>query len=230
MASNYVLESTDAIRFTRELVFAGDSVRLAGQIEYPRTKSQNGTFPLLFIVPHACCNTRTTFNHYAEVALNAGYAVFRWDKRGTGRSGASGRGSTTQDTVNAYETALDQPKIDNNRVVILAQGEGSGLLGKAFGLFARIARPKAVILVGNMLKPEAVTAIDAPIHVIHGSNDWLDPKTYGKQAVDAHNQTYNADASFYVAVNADRLLLTDEDESNFHIGAKQVIQDWLLAL
>lgn len=230
MASNYVLESTDAVGFTRELIFAGDNVRLAGQIEYPRTNSQNGTFPLLFIIPHACCNTRKTYEHYAELALNSGYAVFRWDKRGTGRSGASGRGSTTQDTVNAYETALDQPKIDNNRVVILAQGEGSSLLGKAFGLFARIARPKAVILVGNMLKPDAITAIDAPIYVMHGSNDWLDAKTFGKEVVDAHNQVYNADANYFVAVNADRLLLTDDGSNKFHVGAKQVMQDWLMAL
>ena len=61
---------------------------------------------------HACCNTREDYNDYAEVALANGYAVFRWDKRGTGRSGDSGRGSTTQDAVNAYDIALAQPDVN----------------------------------------------------------------------------------------------------------------------
>ena len=50
--------------------------------------------------------------HYADVALEAGYAVFRWDKRGTGRSGSGGLGSPIEDAVKAYldGTIVDHPE------------------------------------------------------------------------------------------------------------------------
>jgi len=231
MASNYVLESTGISADTRELVFAGDNVRLSGQIDYPNVKPASGVYPLLFVLPHAGCNTRHTFKHYADLALQTGFAVFRWDKRGTGRSGAGGRGSTTQDTANAYEIAIEQPHIDVNNVVILAQGEGSVLLGKSFGLFARIQRPKGVILVGNMLDAKTISAIDTPLQIVHGADDWLDPNVYGKKASEAHNKSYNYNSSHFIAVKANRMLITQPDETQmFHVGAKQVMQDWLLSL
>jgi len=104
------------IGHTIELTFAGDNVRLAGQLDYPdRPKPEQG-YPLLFVLHHAGCNARADYGHYARMGLMKGYAVFRWDKRGMGRSGASGRGSTTQDAVNAYEIALSQPGINRRRL------------------------------------------------------------------------------------------------------------------
>jgi alpha-beta hydrolase superfamily lysophospholipase len=106
---------------------------------------------------------REDYAEYAQIALAHGYAVFRWDKRGSGRSGDSGRGSTTQDAANAYEIAVSQPDINRKRVVILAVGEGSALLGSAFGLFARTQHPYAVLLVANMLDANEILALDTRI-------------------------------------------------------------------
>ncbi len=232
MATNTVLEIRREAVFGRELVFAGDGVALAGEIDYPAAPpKRDGVYPLLFILPHSGCNTRDAYTHYAQTALKSGYAVFRWDKRGTGRSGAGGRGSTTQDAVNAYETALDQPKIDTSTVVILAQSEGTLMLGSSYGLFARLQRPRGVILAGNMLDEKTILALDTCIQIILGADDWKDPRIYARDASKAHNAAYAYGASFYVAQHANRRLLENRgDMLAFHSGAEQFMSDWLMNL
>jgi len=230
MASNYVvLENPHKTESLRELAFAGDTVRLAGQIDYPEADSYVASFPLLFLLPHVGCQARDAYSHYAQLGLEAGYAVFRWDKRGTGRSGASGRGSATNDAILAYETAIEQPRIDTQRVVILAQVDGSMMLGSAFSYFARMLQPAGVILVGNMLDAQATTAIDSKLLIVQGGSDWNDWKHYARDAADAHNAFHSHGADYYVARNANRDLMVNQGGAGpFHFGARQHMSDWLL--
>ena len=229
MVSNQVLEGRAAR--SHELAFAGDGVRLSGQMDYPNSSPLQNHYPLIFILHHAGCEAREGYQHFADVGLECGYAVFRWDKRGTGKSGAGGRGSTTQDAVNAYEIALEQPRVDRKHVVILAQGAGTGLLGNSFGLFARIQHPYGVILATNMLDEEAIKAIDTRVQVLVGQDDWNPWQKYGKNACDAHNATYRHGASFYVAPYADRALRDKRrNPPEFHAGVRAVMRDWLLSL
>ncbi len=229
MTSFRVLEGIRKADQTQELAFAGDGVLLSGQIDYPNSPQNH--YPLIFLLHDAGCDAREGYQHYAHVGLECGYAVFRWDKRGTGRSGAGGRGSTTQDAVNAYEIALEQPRVDRKRVVIVVQGAGTAMLGSSFGLFARVQHPYGVILATNMLDEEAISAIDAPVQIIVGQNDWNPWQKYGKAACDAHNAAYKHGASFYVAPYADRTLMDKRSEPPvFHAGIKTVMRDWLLDL
>jgi uncharacterized protein len=211
---------------TEDLVFAGDDVRLSGQMDYPHSSARNPSFPLIFVLHHAGSDARDGYKNFAHFGVQSGYAVFRWDKRGTGRSGAGGRGSTTQDAVNAYEVALEQPGIDRRRVVILAQDAGTGLLGDSFGLFARLQHPHAVVLATNMLDEKAVLAIESQVLIIMGQHDWNPWQKFGKAASDAHNDAYKHGSSYYVAPYANRML-TDIRTENFHFGAKNTLQDWL---
>lgn len=229
MASNYVLERTRQTDRARELAFAGDFVRLSGQINYPNTPPPlSGSYPLIFVLHHAGGNTREDYEHYARIGLRAGFAVFRWDKRGTGRSGAGGRGSSTQDAVYAYETAIEQPNVDPNRTVIVAQGEGTRLLGGAFGLFARYQRPQGIILVGNMLDTESILALESRVMIVNGENDWNHWSTYARDAAQAHNDWYHYGANYYVARDADRALtIYNNNRAEYHTGALNSIRDWL---
>lgn len=234
MTSNQVavaVQTPISTSVTRELKFAGDSVVLAGQIDYPTTPRPEGGYPLVFVLHHAGCNTRECYNHYTELALECGYAVFRWDKRGTGRSGAGGRGSTTQDAVNAYEVALEQEHINPRRVVILAQSGGTGLLGNSFGLFARVQPVYATILVSNLLDEEAILAIESPVLVLMSDSDFNPYSRFAEAACRAHNAAYKYGAQYYIAENADRGLLEQCDSSGtFHRGARRVMVDWLVSL
>lgn len=214
----------------KEFMFAGDGVVLAGRIDYPVTPPPPNGFPLLFLLHHAGYNSLEDYQSYAEIALTAGYAVFRWDKRGSGRSGDGGRGSTTQDAVNAYEIALEQPQICPQQVVIMAQGAGTGLLGSSYGLFARYQPPQGAVLISNLLDEEEILALPVPIQVVMGQNDWRETDVFGEQACMAHNATYKYSASFYLAKEADRSLHVAEpngDVQIFHSGARKAMIDWL---
>jgi len=230
MTSNQVavaVQTPVSVGSSKELKFAGDSVVLAGQIDYPVTPRPEGGYPLIFVLHHAGCNTRDCYNHYTELALESGFAVFRWDKRGTGRSGAGGRGSTTQDAVNAYEVAVEQEHINPRRVVILAQGAGTGLLGSSFGLFARVQAPYGAILVSNLLDQDAILAVEAPVLVVMADSDFNPCSTYAEAACRAHNAAYKFGAQSYIAENADRMMAELGGGSPFHRGARKIMQDWL---
>ena len=229
--ASYVVRRSSYTDRSLEIAFAGDGVQLAGQLDYPTQHSPDNGYPLLFVLHSAGWNTRADLAHFACTGLNCGYAVFRWDKRGNGRSGASGLGSTAVDAVLAYEAALSQPDIDLSRVVVLAQGEGTLLLAEIFAQFARIQRPRGVILAGNMLPPDAIGAIDTRVRVIMGEDDWHDWQHYAREACAVHNASYRHGASFYVAHNADRMLMIGQNgEKNFHFGVTHIIQDWLQTL
>lgn len=210
---------------TDEMIFAGDEVRLAGQIDYPTVPRSSTRFPLLFILHHACASTRDDYADYAEIGLDGGYAVFRWDKRGAGSSGGGGRGSTTQDAVNAYEIALEQPHVDRKRAVILALGAGTALLGSSFGLFARVEHPFGVLLVANMLDENEVLAIDTRLHIVAGQDDWNSPDKYAITAAAVHNRAYRYGASSFIAPHADRMILTNN--ATLHDGARKDMRAWL---
>jgi hypothetical protein len=232
MATNYAIERSHQSRYVHTLTFAGDGVCLAAQVDYPRTPpNYSGTYPLLFMLHHAGCHPLEHYAHFAHIGLESGFIVFRWDKRGSGRSGAGGRGSTTQDAVNAYEIALEQQKIDPRRTVIVAPAEGGLMLAESFGLFARIQKPSGVILAGNMLDADHISAIDAPVLVISGENDWMDWRAYGPQAAAAHKVRHEHSANFFLAKGADRGLMVEQnDRLGFHKGARQAIKSWLADL
>ncbi|MBK8023385.1 MAG: hypothetical protein IPK19_18625 [Chloroflexi bacterium] len=213
----------------REVLFAGDHVWLAGQIDRPKQAAPAGGYPLLFILPHASSTTREDFDEHAAIALRVGFAVFRWDKRGTGRSGSGGRGSTTQDAINAYEAALLQPEVNRRRTIVMAVGAGTGMLGNAYGLFARLQRPAGALLIANQLSPEEILAIDTEIHIIMSQEDWNAPETFGSLAAIAHRQQYPYGAGFTMVSDCNRFLMTEYADGTgmLHEDARRVIAAWL---
>lgn len=210
MALTLTFDSPLELSVARELTFAGDEVRLAGQIDYPVTSRTPNGFPLLFILHHAGCNTREEYQALAETALAYDYAVFRWDKRGTGRSGGGARGSAVQDAVNAYTTALEQPGINRKHIVIAAFGAGTAQLGSAFGLFARAQHPRAALLIDNMLDAGAILALDCRVYIITDDSPHLPAREYAEAACLAHQRAYPAHGTAYSIARGDQLLSADD--------------------
>jgi hypothetical protein len=211
-----------------EVTFAGDGVKLAGQIDYPNVRCPSEGYPLLFILHHAGYDTRDAYRHYVRLGNTQGFAVFSWDKRGTGRSGACGKGSTTRDALHAYRAALSQPFVNPERVVIIAVGAGTTMLGASFAQFARLQRPCGVVLAGNMLDPQAIKAIDSQVQIIIGENDWTPWQVFGKGVADAHNSAHPHGASYYVAECCDRALMdTRQKTPTFNENAGELIGNWL---
>lgn len=217
------------VGISHEVIFAGDNVRLAGQIDYPNRPVPTNGYPLLFILPNACCTGRHGFNHHTEIGLQAGYAVFRWDKRGTGRSASGGMGCPEQDAVNAYLAAIQQADVDRNNVVIWTQTDASLLLGENYNRFKDVQQPLGIILSGNMLDENAILKLDTRVFCVTGERDWNLASRYAIKTIITHNEKYNLDSGSYVAQYADRKLI-DTRNKMFHAGAEATIHDWLTGI
>lgn len=210
----------------RDILFKGDYVRLAGQLDLPSQPPPDAGYPLLFIIQHATCTSRLGYGHIARLGTELGIAVFRWDKRGTGHSGASSQGSVVQDTLNAYETALKQPEVDRERVILMAQSEGTLILGEHIARFSALQAPRCVLLMGNMLDEEHITAIPYPLHIVQSKNDWNAWQIYADTASKAHATRTKQPTGFYVAPNTNQRLMY-VNGGTFHRGAEESIRTWL---
>lgn len=226
MVSNRSDETHASLGASELLEFAGDNVRLAGQVDYPVAKRPAEGYPLIFVIQHATSTSRADFEHIAALGNDMGAAVFRWDKRGTGKSGSSPDGSAEMDIVKAYETAIVLPSINPERIIIFAQNEGSLILEERYRQISKLQRPWGVILAGNMLDEEAILTINVPVHIVSSKNDWNAWQTYAEAAADAHAAKYKSTASFYVAPNTNRLLMYTSGNT-FHKGAESSIRYWL---
>ena len=211
---------------SHEVIFAGDNIRLAGQIDYPNRPIPADGYPLLFVLPNACCTSRNGFKHHKQIGNQAGFAVFRWDKRGTGRSASGGQGSVDQDAVKAYQTAIHQADINPNQVVIWTQTDASLLLSENYEAFKATQQPLGIILSGNMLDEQDILKLDTRIFCLTGERDWNLASRYAVKAVSTHEEHYHFGSSSYVAQFADRKLI-DTRNNIFHTGAEAIIQDWL---
>lgn len=226
MVANRTDETLGTIGATELVDFVGDNVALAGQIDYPETDRPANGYPLIFIIQHGTSTSRDDFEHVTTLGMKIGAAVFRWDKRGTGRSGSGSKGSIENDTLNAYKIAIKLPSIDPSRVIIYSQSDGTLLLGQEFARINKIQHPLGVILASNMLDEKAVLAIDCPVHIIVSKNDWNDWRIYAEKASDTHAEKYGFDGSFFVATNTNRLLMYTNGNT-FHKSTEASIQHWL---
>ena len=229
MVSNPIQYDSNGSGAVEYVFFAGDKVSLAGQIDYPHAPIPMNGYPLLFVIQHATCTSRSGYAHYLHLVQNNAMALFRWDKRGTGKSAAGADGSIVQDTLNAYQEAIKRKDIDARKVVILAHNEGTLLLGEAWEQFAALQAPAGVVLVGNMLDERKITAIKSPAHVVVSKNDWNAWQTYAEGAAKVHAAKYNFAPSFYVAPNTNRRLQYD-NTSTFHNGALDSMSQWISRL
>jgi uncharacterized protein len=226
MVSERTDDTHSSLGASELLDFAGDSVRLAGQIDYPASKRPAEGYPLIFVIQHATSTSRADFEHIAQLGMDTGAAVFRWDKRGTGKSGTGPNGSAEKDVLKAYETAIAQPSINPERVIIFAQNEGSLILEELYRQIFKVRQPLGVILAGNMLDEDAILTINVPVHIVASKNDWNAWQTYAEAAADVHAAKYKSTASFYVATNTNRLLMYTSGNT-FHKGAESSIKHWL---
>ena len=214
---------------SHEVIFAGDNVRLAGQIDYPNSPAPSSGYPLLFVLPNGCSTGRNGFKDHKAIANEAGFAVFRWDKRGTGRSASGWHGCAEQDAILAYETATQQLDIDTKQTVIWTQTDASLLLSENYEQFKAIQKPIGIILAGNMLDEQQILNLDTRLFFVSGERDWNLASRYALKTAKMHEKYYKLGSSSYVAQFADRKLI-DPRNKRFHSGAEMAIHHWLTEL
>lgn len=220
----------------QEMTFSGmDGVPLAGQIDWPPAVVEP---PLVVILHHAGREPRNSYQHFAAKLAPAGYAVFRFDKRGAGKSGGEYGCCEADDALAAYRAATAQSGYDREHVFIIAQSIGTRILAERFDEFARTHPIAGVVLLSSLLEGAAVLPIRAPIHIIVADSE-PNVRALTEDAVRAHTAAYPFGASYYVAANAEHTLYDisagpiDWGDPNwpdrFHAGAWESLQRWLEA-
>jgi alpha/beta superfamily hydrolase len=220
-------------REQREVRFVSEGVELAGELDLPLGED---LAPLVFIIHHSGPVTRDAYGYMAELLTEAGFAVFRFDKRGVGRSGGEYGCCEAEDALAAYQAAVTQAGFDRGRVLIVAQSIGATHLADRFAEFAAIHPPLGVVLLSSLLGPEQITAIAAPVHVIvSGSEEAL--AAISVDAVEAHRRAWLYGATYFVADHSEHTLFDITDGAiewsdpgwvrRYHRGAMQSMVDWL---
>lgn len=217
----------------REVGFVSGGVSLAGELDLPAGIS---LAPLVFIIHHSGPVTRDAYGYLAEILLPEGFAVFRFDKRGTGRSAGEYGCCEADDAVAAYRAAVSQPGIDRERVLIVAQSIGTQHLAGHFAAFQAIQLPQGVALLSNLLGPEEITAITAPVQVIVADSE-PELARIGPEAVAAHREALRYGAELYIAEGAEHTLFDITDGpidwsdpawvTRYHRGAMASLVAWL---
>ncbi len=208
-----------------------DGTWLAGQFDLPPGLTSP---PLVFIIHHSGAVDRDSYQYLAARLVPAGYAVFRFDKRGTGKSQGAYGCCEDDDALAAYRAAVTDAA---KRVFIIAQSIGTKILANRWKEFEQIRHPDGVVLLSNLLERQEIVTIDAPIHIIlSDSESRID--AIGEGAVNAHRIAQpKYSASFQVIPNTEHTLFdistgpidwTDPNWTlRFHPEAWQGLINWL---
>ena len=223
----------DIARERREIRFESDGVTLAGELDLP---DGAGDAPLVFIIHHSGEVPRDAYGYLAEILLKEGYAVFRFDKRGTGLSEGTYGCCESEDALVAYRAAVAQPGVDRGNVFIVAQSIGTQYLADRFADYAVAQPPRGVVLLSSLLGAEQIGVIAAPVHIIvSDSEPELD--AVSRAAAEAHRAQHGLGASYYVADRTEHTLFEIESGPidwskpewvrRYHRGAMQSLIEWL---
>lgn len=106
------------------------------------------------------------YSQLARKLLAAGFAVFRYDSPGTGRS-SPGHYSTVRSTaLEGYIRAVDHARIDPDHVYLLGHAEGSDSVVGIYSRYAAARPPAGVILLANRVGETDLVQVDAPTLLI----------------------------------------------------------------
>jgi pimeloyl-ACP methyl ester carboxylesterase len=222
------------VRERRELRFESGGEILAGELDLPLAANP----PLVFIVHHSGPVSRGAYGYLAEILTRAGYAVMRFDKRGTGLSGGVYGCCEADDALAAYGAVMNEAGFDRCNVFVVAQSIGTQHVAERFAEFARLQQPRGVALLSNLLGPDRIAAITAPIHIIVSDSE-PNVNVISKDAVQAHRAAFSFGATDYIAVGSEHSLFDISAGpmdwrdplwvTRYHRGAMQSLVDWLNA-
>jgi pimeloyl-ACP methyl ester carboxylesterase len=128
---------------------------------------------------------------YAQLArklLDAGFAVFRYDSPGTGRS-SQGQYSTVRSTaLEGYTRAVDHPKVDGEHVFLLGHSQSTDTVVGIYSRYAAIKPPAGVILLANLVGETDIVRVEAPTLIVVSDKTPDDIYQYGQFPTDAREK------------------------------------------
>ena len=223
MASPSALQGAPAADQERpkvvETTFKSVDATLAAQWDFPAVSPA----PLVVMVPAAGKIDRHGWHpelgedpgdgiyaRFARQLVQAGFAVFRFDAPGAGRSGRGFYATERSNALEAYRRAVDHARIDSERVFLFGHSSGTDVIAGIYPRFESIAIPAGVVLMSNLVGEGSVTRIAAPTLIVVGGKDPDDRYQFGEFAAEARGRVEGKklDTELMVVKNAQHALLS----------------------
>lgn len=175
---------------------------------------------------------------YAQLAkklLEAGFAVFRYDSPGTGRS-SPGQYSTVRSTaLEGYTRAVDHPKVDRTQVFLLGHSASTDTIAGIYPRYASVVPPAGVVLLANIVGETDIVRIEAPTLIVVSDKTPDDIYQHGQFPTDARGryQEKKLETRLVTLTGAEETLLTPTDKNgggkNYSIDPRAVeaIVEWM---
>lgn len=158
-----------------ETTFESVDATISAQWEFPaRTPA-----PLIVLIPASEAVDRDglppgygedpatgIYAQFSRKLLDAGFAVFRYDSPGTGRS-SSGQFSTVRSTaLEAYTRAVDHPKVDRAHVFLVGHSASTDTIVGIYPRYAAVVPPAGVVLLASIVGETDIVRVDAPTLIV----------------------------------------------------------------
>jgi|GEM_PF-1151223 len=158
-----------------ETTYKSVDATVAAQWEFPAATPA----PLVVIVPASEALDRNglppgygedpatgIYSQLAAKLLEAGFAVFRYDAPGTGRSSQGHYATVRSTALEGYIRAVDHAKVDPDHVYLLGHAAGTDTVVGIYSRYAAVRPPAGVILLSNRVGETDIVQVAAPTLLI----------------------------------------------------------------
>jgi pimeloyl-ACP methyl ester carboxylesterase len=203
--------------------FASVDATIAGQWDFPT----HTPAPLIVLIPGGGRLDRNGWTPgmgedsnagiYAQLTkqlVASGFAVFRYDKPGAGRSSPGRYATERSNALEAYTHAVQHARVDPDRVFLLGHGLGTDTIAAIYPRFAAVRAPAGVVLLDNSVGETDSLRISAPAIIVNPAADPDDRLQYGQFVAEARQRAENGSlpTKLVLLENAERGLLAQRLE------------------
>jgi alpha/beta superfamily hydrolase len=226
-----------------ETTFRSVDATLAGQWDFP----ERSPAPLVVIVPSSPRLDRNgwppavgeefgkgLYARIADTLVSNGFAVFRFDGPGTGRSGRGRYATDRSNALEAYTRAVDHARVDPDNVFMLGHSTGSGTVASIYGRYESVVPPAGVIFLDNSVGEQMSLQIDAPLLIVNPGKDPDGRFQYGEFVAEArgNHEREPLETEVVILMDAERGALAPPDPEHpntirLHPKAVTALVRWL---
>lgn len=155
---------------------------------------------------------------YAQLArkfLDAGFAVFRFDSPGTGRSSAGHYSTVRSTALEAYTRAVDHPKVDPQRVFLMGHSASTDSVVGIYSRYVAVRPPAGVMLLASVVGETDIVRVDAPTLIVVSDKTPDEIYAHGQFPTDARSRytEKKLETSLVTVPGADVTLLSPIDKN-----------------
>ncbi len=229
---------------TVETTFKSVDAVVAGQWDFP-TRSPA---PLVVLIPSGGRIDRNgwhpglgedpaegIYSQLTQRLVREGFAVFRYDKPGAGRSSPGHYATERSSALEAYTRAVDHGRIDPERIYLLGHSLGCDTIAGIYPRFVSVAPPAGAILLDNVVGETDSVRIEAPILLINPGKDPDDRYQYGEFVAEARSRASQSklETELVIIDDAEPGLLAGRPKNgefvySIHPRAVEAVVGWLM--